>query len=142
MQANKFVLPMEYIKPFNMAALIDIIDAPSTRSIARSARPVGNPRVPGEFSQRLCETMIANTVAWSGRFDEASRARLIGPGERIVRSQARRISWRALSGRPSGTRINPEAELTVSFLRNRSTLPSADYTQRERGPALILGGRF
>ena len=42
------------------------------------------------------------------------------------------------------TRLNPDAELdfTVSFLRNRSTLSSANYTQWEGGPALVLGWRF
>ena len=42
------------------------------------------------------------------------------------------------------SRLNPEAELdfTVSFLRNRSTLSSANYSRWEGGPALVLGWRF
>jgi hypothetical protein len=42
------------------------------------------------------------------------------------------------------TRLNPEAELdfTVSFLRNRSTLSGANYSQWEGGPALVFGWRF
>jgi hypothetical protein len=42
------------------------------------------------------------------------------------------------------TRINPGAELdfTVSFLRNRSSLASANYSQWEGGPALVLSWKF
>jgi hypothetical protein len=42
------------------------------------------------------------------------------------------------------TQINPEAELdfTVSFLRNRSTLLSANDSQWEGGRALVLGWRL
>ena len=42
------------------------------------------------------------------------------------------------------TKLNPGGELdfTVSFLRNRSTLSSANYSQWEGGPALVLSWRF